>query len=335
MTAGNDFTIRIMLPEDGEKASVARTLIGWGQVTSFGQTIFSKRVSGEEAARVLSVLNSLGLEYSLSIDDGTKGQVEPSAPVFVGARPLEGEPIPRLRAQKARQSPRKLPRLAGWSVGTLAFFLMVILAAALMTTDRGGTPAANGSVGLFEDSFTDNRYGWIANETAGIDSGSYVVKNCASPKSVLVANERLSGRNLVAEVDVTILGGTKEGYAGLGYRVRNVENFYFFGVALDGSIAILRREIGFWSRMEPGGGIKRSGEGFDLKNSYHLRMVVKGMYSEFYVDGELITIVRDESFERGLFGFYVEANLDAAFDDLLLTFSEYESFDTDLSVGLR
>jgi hypothetical protein len=333
MPAGNNFTIRVILPEDCEKEEVARTLAGWGQVTSFGQTIFSKRVSGEEGVKLLSLLNSLGIEYSLSIDDATRGDVQPSKPVLVGSGEHKTDLSRPMRQHGTRPRSSRMGRAAGWSVGTLALVLLVALTASVMTADRGGAPAAVGSLGLYEDTFIDNRYGWTVNETADIDSGHYLVRNSGSAKSVLIANERLAGRNLIAEVEVTLIGGEKERFAGLGYRIRNMENFYFFGVSLDGTVAVLKRELGFWNRLEPGGGIRRSPQTPELKNRYHLRMVSRGLYSEFYIDGKLLTIVRDESFGRGLFGFYVDRNLDAAFDDLVVTFSEYESFDTDVSAG--
>jgi hypothetical protein len=328
LSAANEFTIRVILPEEGETQRVAGALEGWGQVTSFGQTIFSKRVSGEEALKTISVLNSINVEYRLSIDDGGSGLIDPSSPVRVGTKGADSVQEIRGGGVKPRSRPSRLTLFAGWSAGTLALVALVVLAANLMVGDSGSVPAAAAPVGLFEDSFSDNRYGWIANESAAIDSGSYSVRNFAGDRSVMVANERLSGRNLIAEVDVTIIRGEKERFAGLAYRIRNVENFYFFGIAIDGSIAMLKRELGFYRKLEPGGGVRRSYSSSRLKNHYHLRIVVRGMYTEFYVDGDLVTIVRDESFERGLFGFYVDKNLDVAFDDLLLTFTARESFDT-------
>ena len=328
MSARDKFTIRVILPEDAEKELAEGVLKGWGQVTSFGQRVFSRRVSGQEAARTISHLNALNVEYRLSIDDSESGLVRPSSPVRVGSGGLQsGQNTSRL-AEGVRETSGKLSAVFGWSAGTVALVVLVLLIANVMIGERGSAPAAAGPVGLFEDSFADNRYGWITNETAAIDSGSYSVRNGVSDRSVLVANERLSGRNMIAEVDVTIVRGERERFAGLGYRIRNVENFYFFGVALDGSAAILKRELGFWKRLEPGGGVKRSYSDSQIKNHYRLRIIVRGMYAEFYVDGELLTIARDESFANGLFGFYVDRGLDVTFDDLLLTFSGGESFDT-------
>lgn len=340
MHAQKKFVVTFTVSESSAGVDLERIFRGWSRVTSFGRTHFRKRVSTDEGLSVVTALNSLALEYELSIGKVRSMYADPSLLVLASTPsqslkqpPGDGtaEPAPgRERRDAARM---RMP--FKWAVATFGLFLFVGFATTGIVEKKSAVPAFTGLVGLCEDDFTDNRYGWPTNGTADIHSGKYLIRNLDSDKGVLISNERLAGRSSVAEANVTLIEGSEGSFAGLAFRVRNSENFYFLGTALDGSVAIIKRELGFWHRLLPGGGVRRSAQEGSIRAQHRLKIVGKGIYMEFYMDGELLTVVRDESFEEGSFGFYVDRNLDAAFDDLFVAFYQYESFHPAGPLALR
>ncbi len=328
MSETEKFTIRVSLPDGSDRSELARILQGWGQVTAFGRVVFSKTLPPEEALEFLTALRSCSSEYSLSIDRARGGSIEPTKAFLLGVQGREERPA---------DAPKRGTSGKGRFVSlkfAFATLLLVSLASIVVTLSGKNTaeaPASGISLGLYEDEFDDNRFGWIEDATAGMNSGKYVVNNRGRENALLIANQRFTGRNMVCEVDLHLLDGREESFAGLAFRVRNPENFYFFGVSPDGRVAMVKRELGFWGRLLPGGGM-RSGlvrEGTGLE--HRLRIAVRDLYIEFHLDGELLSVARDESFEEGSFGFYVGEDLAAAFDGLLLVFNDAGTFDLEES----
>ncbi|TET47468.1 hypothetical protein E3J62_01455 [candidate division TA06 bacterium] len=333
MHAEEKFAVRIIVSEYCVGDDLVRAFQGWSQVTSFGRTQFGKRVSVGDALSVLTIVDLLEVEYDLSVP--RCGAV---SPVAICSTPVPDLKEPAIRdyapSPIVRKTPdphsrrdtslsRKMLRL-GWAAVVFGLFLATGFMVTGIAENRETVPGQIDSIGVCIDHFQDNRYGWTINHTAAIESGKYQITNLNSDKAVLVANGRLSGRDFVAEATVTFIEGEKESFAGLAFHIRNDENFYFFGTAPDGSFAVVKRELGFWRRLFPDGGVKHFQAKDWRRAERRLKIVVEGIYMEFYLDGELLTTVRDESFEEGSFGFYVDKNLNAAFDNLAVELDWYE-----------
>lgn len=337
------FAVRITVHENSVGDDLVRAFQGWSQVTSFGRTRFGKRVSVRDALSVLTIVDSLGVEYDLSVP-GWVPRPEAASPAAIRSTPVPDSKGPAIRDHAASPLVKKTPpprpahslskrvlRL-GWAAVVFGLVLATGFVGTEIAEDKKTIPGRIDSIGVCKDHFRDNRYGWTINATATIESGKYQITNLKSDKAVLVANERFSGRGFVAEATVTFIEGRKESFAGLAFHIRNDENFYFFGAAPDGSFAVVKRELGFWHRLLPDGGVNNSPTRDRRRTERRLKIVVEGIYMEFYLDGELLTVVRDESFEEGSFGFYVDKNLNAAFDNLAIELDWFESVE---SVAMR
>jgi hypothetical protein len=323
------FTIRVSLPEESDRSELSRILQGWGQVTAFGRVVFGKTVSPEEALRFLTSLRSCSADYSVSIDEAGGRSMDPTKAFLFGARGAKRKPpIPpkEISAPKRRFVSLKL------ALATLFLVSLASVVVALLGRDVAEAPASRISLGLYEDRFDDNRFGWIEDETAEIDRGKYLVNNRGRENAVIVANQRFTGRNMVCEVDLFLIDGKEGSFAGLAFRVRNPENFYFFGLSPDGRVAMAKRELGFWGKLLPGGGMRSGLIKQETGPNHRLRIAVRDFYIEFHLDGELLSVVRDESFEEGSLGFYVGEDLAAAFDELLLVFNDAGTFDFEESL---
>jgi hypothetical protein len=323
------FTIRVSLPEESDRSELSRILQGWGQVTAFGRVVFSKTVTPEEALRFLTSLRSCSADYSLSIDEAGGRSIDPTRAFLFST--VEATKKPSIPPKEVNAPKRRFVSLK-LAFATLFLVSLASVVFTLLGRDAAEAPASNVSLGLYEDRFDDNRFGWIEDETAEIDGGKYLVNNRGRENAVLVANQRFTGRNMVCEVDLLLIDGREGSFAGLAFRVRNPENFYFFGLSPDGRVAMVKREIGFWRRLLPGGGMRSGLIGPETGPDHRLRIAVKDFYIEFHLDGELLSVVRDESFEEGSLGFYVGEDLTAAFDELLLVFNEAGTFDFEESL---
>lgn len=339
MHAREKFAVRITVSENSIGDDLVRAFQGWSQVTSFGRTQFGRQVSVRDVLSVLAVIDSLAVEYDLSVPRRVPGpEVASPATIRVVPVPDSKEPVPRGQAVSpiGKRTPHPRPALSlsrrvlrlGWAAVVFGLILTTSFMATELAENREIMPGHIDSIGVCKDRFGDNRYGWTINASAAIESGKYQITNLNSDKAVLVANERFSGRDFIAEATVTVAEGKKESFAGLAFHIRNGENFYFFGTALDGSFAVVKRELGFWHKLFPDGGVNSLPPRDWGRAERCLKIVMEGIYMEFYLDGELLTVVRDESFEKGSFGFYVDENLNAAFDDLTIELDWYEAMES-------
>lgn len=339
------FAVRITVSEDSVGDDLVRAFQGWSQVTSFGRTQFGRRVLVKDVLSILAVIDSLGVEYDLSVPKRAQLSQAVSPPVIFGT-PMPGlkpparedtaaSPISNevLHPQPAHvlSLTRRMLRL-GWASSVFGLFMAMSFVATEMAGNRGTELARIDSIGVCKDDFRDNRYGWTVNSAMNIESGKYQITNLNSDKAVLVANGRFGGGDFIAEATVALPEGAKESFAGLAFHIRNGENFYLFGAALDGSFAVVKRELGFWHRLLPDGGVNDLPARSRQRTEHRLKVVVEGDRMEFYLDGELLTVAHDGSFEEGSFGFYVDKNLDAAFDDLVVERDWFESVE---SVAMR
>jgi hypothetical protein len=370
MYARNKFKMRVLIPEESLGDDVLRILRGWSQVIAFGRATFSRRVSPDEASRVVTALNLLEVKYDLWIGKEASAHYVASLLMLAGSHgaPVEQEEpqneecrlmIDDFRFQNSKSRAqgeecrsmsnssieeereaaeiRRLSRVTvlRFCAAVLPLFLATVLIATNIMGKKQSSPAYVGSIGIYEDDFSDNRYGWTCNGTAEVASGAYTIGSRGSDRAVLIANERLTGSNMIAETSVGLHGEGQDGFAGLAFRVHNSENFYFFGVTRDGRAAILKRELGYWRRLSPGGGIVQCRDKRSSRPEHRLRIVSKGVYTEFYLDGELLTVARDESFQVGSFGFYVDKGVSATFDDLLVAFDGEEQSGASNTLALK
>ena len=343
MHAKEKFAVRITVSEDSVENDLVRAFQGWSQVTSFGRTQFGRRVSVRDVLSVLTIIDSLAVEYDLSVPRRVpRPEVASTAASRSIPVPDSKEPVLQDQAVSsiARKTPHPTPALSlsrrvlrlGWAAVVFGLILSTSFMATEIAENREIMPGHIDSIGVCKDHFQDNRYGWTINATATIESGKYQIANLNSDKAVLVANGRFSGRDFIAEATVTLAEGAKKSFAGLAFHIRNDENFYFFGAAPDGSFAVVKRELGFWHRLLPDEGVNDFPARNWRRTERRLKIVVEGNHMGFYLDGELLTAVRDESFEEGSFGFYVDKNLNAAFDDLAVERDWFESME---SIAMR
>ncbi len=112
-------------------------------------------------------------------------------------------------------------------------------------------------------------------------------------------------------------GGSDNNSYGLIYRYQDSDNFYYFRISGNGFYSAAKMVDGQWKTLV---GWKQSPYINRGQSTNHLKLVCRGRYMSFYVNGEHLAEWRDSTFAQGDIGLaagtYGEAGVLIYFDDL-------------------
>ena len=198
--------------------------------------------------------------------------------------------------------------------------LLLIWVLILAGCTGGGGPGV-----LFQDSFEDRGSGWDVDSYEGLErgyqSGEYFIE-LHKPNWFTWTTPGRGAGDVIVEADAHAVAGTEDGHFGIICRHSNADNFYYFAISPDGYYAILKRTDGRFEvltgdGMLPTTAVKRGEE----INS--LMAVCRGEKLSFYVNGERVGEVVDETHRRGDVGLGAGSgptgNIRVQFDDFRAT----------------
>ncbi|RLC99730.1 MAG: hypothetical protein DRI77_02065 [Chloroflexi bacterium] len=174
---------------------------------------------------------------------------------------------------------------------------LVLLLVCGCTSGGSGKP-------LFQDDFDDASSGWGADERQefdrGYEAGDYFIELYESNWLAWACpGQRFD--DVSVEVQVSLISGLQDGHFGVLCRHIDLDNFYYFAISADGYYAIFRRVDG--GDLEP---LTGDGEGMVYSSaiktgeqSNDIRAVCQGDELSFYINGELLETVSDDSHARG------------------------------------
>ena len=121
------------------------------------------------------------------------------------------------------------------------------------------------------------------------------------------------------EIDVTQISGPDNNDFGIMFRVQNPDNWYAFLISGDGYFKILGNSEGQpydITRWVQADAIRKG------QSTNHLQLIAKGPQISAFVNGELLTVVRDNTFRRGdiwlRIGTFDEPRVYITFDNLVV-----------------
>ncbi len=174
---------------------------------------------------------------------------------------------------------------------------------------------------FFEDTFSDPGSGWpVGNHTNG-DYGyradAYRIA-ISQPGELLWVTPARQASDAIFEVSAAHVGGSVENYFGLICRLQDADNFYYFVVTSQGNYTIGKYEQGRFNAFLPEGwassALIRTDQSANL-----LRADCLSDQLAFYINGELVQQVRDQTFAQGEYGIIAaalaEPGTEISFDD--------------------
>ena len=182
------------------------------------------------------------------------------------------------------------------------------------------TPTSSGPRILFEDDFSDDTSGWLeaadAQSSQGYRNGQFFFE-VQAPDLIVWDNAGGNFQDFAMEVEARQVSGAAENSFGALFRYIDGDNFYRFDLTGDGHYAVLKSEHSEWNTLadwQAAVDIKPLGE-VNL-----VKIVCRGPRTTFYVNGQELIAVEDDSFERGDVGLFAstfsEPNVEVEFDDL-------------------
>ncbi len=183
---------------------------------------------------------------------------------------------------------------------------------------KEATPPSPTPALLYQDEFSDPQSGWgdysDADGSGQYVDGSYVF-NVINGDFMFWANPGKTFRDVRVEVDAVQEAGPDSGLLGLMCRYQDSDNYYHFGVQLNGEYQIRKRTNGDYDILNRGrlagqNLIRGSGQ------TNHLRADCVGSTLTLYVNDEKVGEVQDVTFASGDVGISAssESGLKVAFD---------------------
>lgn len=173
---------------------------------------------------------------------------------------------------------------------------------------------------LLADDFSDNRSGWLEADEAESSQGYRTDRfffEVKAPDLLVWDNPGVNFRDFALEIEALQMAGAPENSYGVLFRYLDEGNFYRFDLTGDGRYAVFKLENEEWITLMDwveSTAIKPQGE-VNL-----VRVICQGPRMTFYSNGQELTSVKDDSFERGdvgLFGStFTEPNIVVEFDNL-------------------
>jgi hypothetical protein len=187
------------------------------------------------------------------------------------------------------------------------------------------TAAPSGTV-LFADDFTNNQNNWgiSAGETGTISfiyDGLDIKVNQANSMIWSVAGEKF--KDTTIDIDGVLLSGSSNDAYGAICRFQDNDHFYGFLVTHDGYYGIFKMQDGKLVLADPVGGLKYSDAIRQGGVVNHIQTVCQGNTLQLSVNGELLSIIQDDSYAQGQVGVIAAAYADPGeelfFDNLKVT----------------
>jgi hypothetical protein len=162
---------------------------------------------------------------------------------------------------------------------------------------------------LLSDDFQSNKNGWYENDAVQVHNGRYEFSNKTRAEYTWM-NDTMEDGSL--EADTSWLGDeTTRGY-GLVFRLVDAKNFYFLWITGEGNYTVGKVvddravPIKGWTFSEV---INKRGEN-------HLRVEFCGPLMNIFINGEKVSVLKDDTFNRGGYGFYTHAGVHAGYDNV-------------------
>lgn len=184
--------------------------------------------------------------------------------------------------------------------------------------DKAQEPA--GPLLLFEDDFSDPGSGWLEASDAQADQGYRGGKLFFAVQAAdLLVWDNPGGnfQDFALEVEAWPVSGGPENSYGVLIRYVDDGNFYRFDLSGDGYYALSKLENEEWIMLadwQASAHVKPQGE-VNL-----IKIVCRGPKMTFYVNGQELIGVEDDSFERGDVGLFAstftDPNIEVEFDNL-------------------
>lgn len=177
---------------------------------------------------------------------------------------------------------------------------------------------------FFSDDFSDTGSGWDSGTDEdsewGYQDGEYRIL-VTKPKWVVWIKPGTSYdiANLSLSVEAHSVAGTDDNEYGVIFRYLDGDNFYMFTISSDGQYHVQMQVKNEWVPLKPWtkSAIIHQGRATNL-----IRVEARGTELQFFVNGELLTIVDDATFTSGNFGLVVgtfdEGGVEVRFDSVVL-----------------
>lgn len=203
--------------------------------------------------------------------------------------------------------------ITGLAAGTYYFRVTALLGGEKLVTEEQtvtvegkSAPALGDGVepdGEIADDFSDPEYSesiwqkYGAVDKENFSDGMFVFGDDAQTKAAIIGGESWQDYAVEADITVTAQKGSNSN-AGIIFRATNIEagpdsyNGYYIGVK--NGWALIGRADGGWMPFQT---VAISNE-----DSHHVKVLVSGTYMQFYVDGELIYTLDDNTYSTGTVG---------------------------------
>jgi hypothetical protein len=178
---------------------------------------------------------------------------------------------------------------------------------------------------LFSDDFVSNKNSW---GTSGNNIGAITFEyegldiQVNTPNSLLWSVTGDQFKDTQIEVDGVLLGGPSNDAFGIVCRFKDNKNFYGFLLSHDGYYGIFKMQNGSLSLANADEGLKFSEAIRQGGVVNHIQAICQGNILKLTVNGELLSVVEDDSFSQGqvglIAGTYETAGVEIFFDNFLV-----------------
>lgn len=212
-------------------------------------------------------------------------------------------------------------------IAGFAVLLAVLLVGcqAISSLQPAVTAAPPGTL-LFSDDFNSNSNHW---GTSGGEKGSisFVYQGLDikvdQPNSMIWTVTGNKFQDVQIDIDAVLLNGpTNDAYGAL-CRFQDNEHFYGFIISHDGYYGIFKMLDGQLKLADPAGGLKYSESIRQGGVVNHIQAVCQGDILKLSVNGQLLSMVQDNSFSEGKIGLiagaYATPGVEVFFDNLKVT----------------
>lgn len=155
---------------------------------------------------------------------------------------------------------------------------------------------------IYEEDFSNPESGWEVYTDEYVEKGYedraykiYVIEKNLTTWATI--DQKFS--DFIMEVKATPMSGPDENSYGIVFRYQNEDNFYSYEISSDGQFAVMKTADG---KRKPLVSWSKTGYVNQGKNSNILEVVCEGQSMDFYVNGEYLTGVNDNTFKKGAIG---------------------------------
>lgn len=162
---------------------------------------------------------------------------------------------------------------------------------------------------VLRDDFQSNENGWYENENVKIRNGRYEFTNKDMAEYTWMTDTMEDGS---LEADTVWLGDEESLGYGLVFRLVDAQNFYFLWLTGAGTYTVGKV---FNDQAVPIKGWTSSGA-IRARGENHLRVEFSGPLMNIFINGEKVSVLKDDTFSRGGYGFYTHGGVHVAYDNV-------------------